>query len=497
MSRIIRLCALIAALAVCLTGCMKRPASVVNGDGISLPEPPAYASDAMSGESASQGAIPLTLFYPAQDGLSLSQITRNVRLEPGEHVVSRLLKELCNEDPGAGANRMHSDLLRQTGYESACGIVTLHLPVDADANLSGQDFYTFCVSVANTLLSSGEIAAVSFLTGDQAASVAGLPLGVFTECVQNPGSEYPRMTAEAERAAADPSSPVSRGGILYYPSNDGRFLLPEICTFNFVPENPAQSIIDALTRPSQRSCCIGAVPSNLDLFALPPQRTVTPEGEQIAELCFTSVLSNYLAFAGIQPWQFFGSVVLSLCSCNPEISGVRIRMEDETVQSCEICGQSVAFKDGILRRRDFSGRIGSSAVLTVTDASGALKRREYAISRADAGSAAGILSAMIDADPENGIFPGGVRPSDILGAAVRDGIASVNLSGFFYAECQSFSAARERRLIYAMINSICELPGIGAVRFLVEGRQIDSLSGSICLNTPLLPDPGIIADEAD
>ena len=84
---------------------------------------------------------------------------------------------------------------------------------------------------------------------------------------------------------------------------------------------------------------------------------------------------------------------------------------------------------------------------------------------------------------------------DVLGVEVGDSVAVVNLSGGFYSRCQMLDSAAERRLIYAMVNALTELEGIGAVRFIVEGVSIDTLVQSIYLRTPLLPDPGIVRDE--
>ena len=48
-----------------------------------------------------------------------------------------------------------------------------------------------------------------------------------------------------------------------------------------------------------------------------------------------------------------------------------------------------------------------------------------------------------------------------------------------------------------MINSLTDLEDIHAVRFLVEGKSIDSLVGSIYLRTALLPDPGLVISESE
>ena len=151
-----------------------------------------------------------------------------------------------------------------------------------------------------------------------------------------------------------------------------------------------------------------------------------------------------------------------------------------------------------MRRSNFSARIGSSAMLYFADDDGGLRRVERTMSRSAAISPRGVLAEMIlTGDPGSGltgVFPEGVLPEDILGVEVGGSVAVVNLSGNFYSRCQLMDAPAERRLIYAMVNALTELVDVGAVRFIVEGRSIDTMVQSIYLRTPLLPDPGIVHD---
>ena len=95
------------------------------------------------------------------------------------------------------------------------------------------------------------------------------------------------------------------------------------------------------------------------------------------------------------------------------------------------------------------------------------------------------------------VFPDGLAQEDILGVIIENRTATVNLSGNFYARCQGLSPQQERLLVYAMVNTLSELDHIGAVSFLVEGEQVDSLAQNIYLKTALMPDPGLVQEAAD
>ena len=93
------------------------------------------------------------------------------------------------------------------------------------------------------------------------------------------------------------------------------------------------------------------------------------------------------------------------------------------------------------------------------------------------------------------VFPTGVYYDDILGVSVSDGIASVNLSANFYRQAQALDATAERGVVYAIVNTLCELEGIAGVRFYIEGISAQTLSGSIYLRSVLLPNPGLVSPE--
>ena len=112
-------------------------------------------------------------------------------------------------------------------------------------------------------------------------------------------------------------------------------------------------------------------------------------------------------------------------------------------------------------------------------------------------SGMGLLTELIrcsgaDLPGLHSVFPEGIAQEDILGVSVENRTAVVNLSGRFYSRCQSLTTQQERLLIYAMVNTLSELEHVGAVSFLVEGEQIESLSQNIYLRTALMPDPGLV-----
>ena len=215
-------------------------------------------------------------------------------------------------------------------------------------------------------------------------------------------------------------------------------------------------------------------------------------------LNFSSTLANYLAFSGLEVWELAGSVTLTMCSFLPELDAVRIMMNGEPITMCAIGDAILQFPDGLMRRRDFAGRVGSVATLYLLDGADQLTGIERPVSLRSALSPKRLLTELLgyaggDGQSHRLPVPASLYPEDILGVQVVGGVARVNLSANFYRSCQNLSPRAERDLVYAMVNTLCALDGIRAVRFYIEGSPADTLAGSVYLRSVLLPNPGLMA----
>ena len=89
--------------------------------------------------------------------------------------------------------------------------------------------------------------------------------------------------------------------------------------------------------------------------------------------------------------------------------------------------------------------------------------------------------------------PAGVSTQDLLGVRVENGTATVNFSANFYRLCQPLNPRQERMLVYAIVNTLCQLPPVKAVCIRIEGAEVETLAGEISLTGELLPSPGMNA----
>ncbi len=493
--RILALMLATACLSSVLPACAQQTSEE---DAIILPEPAEAGVRMLLGDGSATEEAEVTLYFAAEGSTTLSGVTRAIRLEKGRSLVECALDQLADPRIAPSAAGGSAAEMSLADCEESRGIVTVRLTAGSYAQLNDQARLLRSIAIANTLLGVDGVEAVNVLYGDRSDCIASLPTGAFTQQYQGSTALYAQLQSEQESFLGSGSDAISRDVILYFPTADGYFL-PEKRSLSFSGSNYAAALLDALKDTPEELDCLSPIPASEDKLYDTPTLRVTDVGERVVVLNLSSVLLNYLAFSGMEPWQLYGSITLTLCSFIPELDGVQLWVDGVLVTECAIGERQTRFSDGAARRGDFSQRIGGSAGMYFADEAGKLRRVERAMSQADAASPLGVLRAMVVAAAPEGmrsVFPEEVYSEDILGVYVEDGVASVNLSGSFYTRCQSLSVAQERCLIYAMVNALCELSGVGAARFLVEGMTLESLSQGIYLKTALLPDPGLVSHTA-
>ncbi len=288
--------------------------------------------------------------------------------------------------------------------------------------------------------------------------------------------------------------------MLYFPSADGNWLIPELREITFESSDYVSGLISALRSGSaENDLTTTAIPTSTDLLSEDPAITITSSGETVLQVHFASTLHSYLALIGMDEWQMVGSVAMTLCSFMPDLDAVQISIGDEPITSCTIDDRIIEFEDGLIRFEDFSSFVGSTVTICLPSETGSLEEVDCAVSMLRAQSPLSILRTLFDEilelDFENDFFEDGIGYDDILGISIDNGVASVNLSANFYRQAQVLDSSSERCLVYAIVNTLCEMDDISSVQFYIEGISAETLSGSIYLKAELLPNPGLVESE--
>ncbi|MBQ6373501.1 MAG: GerMN domain-containing protein [Clostridia bacterium] len=494
MATYLKLAALLAALVMLLTGCVPRQ-SGESPEDIPLPEPSAEPQSMFLGERLPSRLTNVALYYPMSDGTGFSTVTTGIRADAGETLIEATVKALLSPSGSQDAHISPGDT-HLLSCEYGCGIATVNLSIDARSAQSEQDLLAQVTAIGNTLLGIEDVQGVNVLIGGQAGSFGRLPMGVQTEVVSSVTASYAQLLAEHEHLAAGGGIPVERVAVLYFPTASG-WLVPELRKLSFDSDRYAEVLIEALKAGpvSERSAI--SIPAGIELTDPAPTLETLSTGERVLTLNFAATLANYLAFAGLDPWEFAASMALTLCSFLPETDAVHIEADGQPLASFQIGNATLSFDDGLIHRSDFSGRVGSVATLYLAAQDDTLRLVRQPVSMRNALSPRSLLAELFDYEGDGSLrfpAPDAVGASDIMGLQLSGGVVRVNLSGSFYRSCQQLTPADERALVYCIVNTLCAMEGIDAVRFYIEGLAPSTLAGSIYLKSPLMPNPGLVSE---
>ena len=495
----LRLIALLV-LAALLSGCIPQQRTGDAGGDIALPEPSAEPENMILGEKLPSRLSNVSLYYAMSDGATFSQVAMGIRADAGQSLPEAAVNALLSPASGEEMYFSTGDT-SMLSCEYACGIATVDLSIDARNVQSEQEELALLTAIGNTLLGIDGVSGVNVLVGGQSESFAQLPMGVQTEVIPSVTAAYAQRLAERDHLITDTPMPVTRWATLYFPTANGSWLVPELRAVTLDSDDFAGTLIEALKAgPQSEACAVASIPAGAELLDPHPQVETLSTGEHALTLNFSATLANYLAFSGLDVWELAGSLALTACSFLPEIDALRILVDGDPITACQIGDTVLRFEDGLIRRGDFAGRVGSVATLYLAAPGGGLQPVRQAVSTRSALSPRSLLSALFFYTDSAGVLtfpaPENVFADDILGIQVAGQTARVNLSANFYRCAQSLDPDAERALIYCMVNTLCAMDSIRAVRFYVEGLAAETLAGTVYLKSPLLPNPGIVVTPA-
>jgi germination protein M len=154
-----------------------------------------------------------------------------------------------------------------------------------------------------------------------------------------------------------------------------------------------------------------------------------------------------------------------------------------------------------MRRRDFSGFLLAECALYFADAQGKLAKIYRPVPFYESSSARTLVEQLMlgpqPFDSRSGlsaVLPQGLRSADLLGVGFEDQTLLLNFSTQLAALARGMDGKAEARMVYALVNTLCELPGVRRAALFIQGSQPDSLAGAIYLPGDFLPNTDLIAE---
>jgi len=500
------------ALSLMLGGCTSGIPALQHDASVTLP-PASVNWKAPTGDTNQDVSQSVLLYVPDITGTRLIAQTERITYPASRHPAEETLTRLFTFTGSSAAQPLIAGRTLQLSpvnpVEISGDVATVNLSASA-LTVSHEELYVACQAMANTLCQWGDIKYVSVLVNSLQPGLdvaASIPAGCFT---QNLSDTIDALSSYAKSLSATSADRrFSMEATLYYPTHSGKGILAEARTLNFPSRSkPAmiETLLDALSSGAQTLKSVPTVPSLAAyLSEAPAVQDLAVTGGQHAVLRFRSSFNEALIAAGVPRSVMVASLVYTVTTFVPGISGVTMYIGDEQVTSVmptgiyEGTGETIPFENGLMRRSSFSGFLLTNCTLYFADDAGKLVSVQRPIPYYQARSARYLLNCLLQGpQPYDSVqhlthvTPEGLGDADLMGIAIVNGRALLNLSQNFRAACAEYNETQERQLIYSLVNTLTELPDVRTVAFFIGGTQPESLSGALYLPGEFMRDMQIV-----
>lgn len=236
--------------------------------------------------------------------------------------------------------------------------------------------------------------------------------------------------------------------------------------------------------------CLLSGPVSDDLASPFPEGVYLLSQPTVEEgVCRVNLSEKYGGLSGVELTLADYCIVLTLCQV-PGVEAVSIDVE----------GSPIPYRDRqLLRSNDvvLSGGEDQPLYLTVKlffpRRSGGLaaEERNVLLTEQDTPVTA-VLNALLSGPETQGLFFPFPEEAHILSAWVENGNCYVDFDTPFL-DREPESAAQAQQLLYAIVNTLCQLPDVGAVQILVEGEAPERY-GEIPTSSPLEANKDLVVD---
>ena len=504
-----RLFCLLSALCLALTGCASGGGDAAPPASASLTLPPVVQRrTAPEDDKAQNYAQTVLLYLPSLDGSRLISVPVSATFSAARSKAQTLC-EMLLAHPGTAyarpvAGSLTLALSSTDAVEVSGNVATVSLGASA-LRLLPEQLFTVGQALANTLCQFGDLQYVNVLIGGMQPGLntaATLPAG----CFQNNTLED-LATLWARASAPLSSSRRSFAAALYYPAPAGKGILCEarMLSFEGVTRTAmAVTLLEALSAGAESLPSVPRCPDLKGLMSADPSLDETG-GVRRLVLRFSDRLNTALTDSGITRSVMIASLVCTMTTFLPGIDGLEVRIGSEKIISLTPsgtytgAGDTLLFQEGLLRRRDFTPFLLAHCVLYFANSQGKLTRVYRPIPYYEAHNARALIQQLmlgsqvfdsqINLQP---VLPAGLRDADLLGVSYENGTVLLNFSAQMQSLSKEMDGAQERRMIYALVNTLCEMQDVRKAAVYILGSQPETLAGEVYLPGDFLPNYNLI-----
>lgn len=228
-------------------------------------------------------------------------------------------------------------------------------------------------------------------------------------------------------------------------------------------------------------------------------RSPIPEGVQQLSaptiedgVCRVDLSEGYGSLSGVELTLADYCIALTLCQL-PGVDGVTIDVEGEPIPYR--ARQVLRPEDAALTGgEDAPIRLDASLYYLNADGSALVPEQREVTVTENGGQAAALLAAFLEGPREEGLRLPLAEGTVLLSVWTEGEVCYVNFSAPFRDEPPE-SPREARLLLYAIVDTMCQLPGVGSVHLLVEGESLEQFA-NIPTSSPLEPNWSVVAEDA-
>lgn len=488
------------------------------------------------GEAVNKSSFEAELYFLSQDEKSLKVQKREVFYDTQTSRAEAALNALI-----AGPDVDRPDLKRSVSALSRlnrvelCGeVCNVYFEVDKFIP-SATEWLKTRAAVAATVAAAEGVDTVNVYFYEQELGYLGYTLGSMSPLeeelpiyLRNMERTYKALyKAESGTAITEDTQYVTQMATLYFANAGGALLTARNAEVSY-PEGSTKSeiaklLIERLAGGDAQGSLEPVLPVDFKLLSDPKviYSGKTESGVEDTESdCIIELVIEQPDAANYDEAIMCGALTLTITGFIPNVNGVRICIGEEAQPAAPVnqkdeeqAGGTAAETENInilqtlggdvLRRVDFTDRIGHQITLYYPDADGAVL---YGIKRIIPQAAAYDPHARLQ-ELLGGVADPGVAYPLFTAEDVKDVYLSGNVAVIDWAEGftqklrafpdgDSFMAPsrRESMFIYGVVNTLTDMPMISSVWMLENGEKLDTV-GQIYLGNALVRNPGLIVEE--
>ena len=496
------LAAVLLLAAAMLSGCVSQIEEREMADMSSVEIEAGTAAPVQDGSDAR--TMTATLYFLSADSAKLIPVTHSIQYLHGVSRVQAALDALL-AGPQSGENDVFwpdiGAAKSERMLEVSSGVATVDLPAYA-RTLPQETLYAIRLAIANTLTSFPEISYVNVLVGGREEGLdlgATLPVGTFSRV----GDLHVRDRYNRLIEQKNSSTGVTLLTTLYFPSADGKMILPEVRSIEYAQVSPIEylyTILEEMGKGTHNELAYADVPAPMDYIVEMPEIVRTEDGYLAIELQLSDRLDKALSDAGLSRGVYMAMLTDTLMGFVPGVEGLRLRIGSEYIHTLGAAdtpdGRAIEFTQAVAVRSDFEGYVGApTALYHMDEENGLLVRTLGVVPQALARDPREKLCALIRlSQDETFALPHDLTQEDILAVHAGSDAIAVNLSSDFSAALSKLSERYERAAVYAMVNTLTEGDGAQRVVFFFEGKQKQTLGGALEMRGGFVRNPGMVVN---